>query len=69
MLRERANAVLGRYQDIRADLDKRKKESRSLKRQFDSVTEYIDVLSEFLEKLKRKTAGYEYTIYKGGPSD
>jgi hypothetical protein len=32
ILRERANAVLGRYQRIRADLEKRKKESRNLRR-------------------------------------
>jgi hypothetical protein len=32
MLRERANAVLGRCQRIRADLEKRKEESRSLRR-------------------------------------
>jgi hypothetical protein len=32
ILRERATIVLGRYRDMRADLDKRKKKSRSLRR-------------------------------------
>jgi hypothetical protein len=58
--------MLGRYQGIRADLEKYKKKSRSLRRQFDSVTEHVDVLTEFLEKLRNKTAGYEYAIYRGG---
>jgi hypothetical protein len=43
-------------------LDERKEKSRNLRRQFDSVTEYVDVLTEFLEKLRRKTTGYEYAI-------
>jgi hypothetical protein len=68
ILRERANAVLGRCQEIKADLDERKKESRNLRRQFDSVTEHVDVLTEFLEKLRRKTTGYEYAICGGGSS-
>jgi hypothetical protein len=54
---------------MRADLDERKKESRSLRRQFDSVTEYVDVLSKFLKKLRSRTAGYEYAIYKEGPGN
>jgi hypothetical protein len=54
---------------MRVDLDKYKKESRSLRRQFDNIIEYIDVLSEFLEKLRSKTAGYEYAIYGGGPNN
>jgi hypothetical protein len=66
MLRERANTVLERYREIKADLAERKEKSRSLRRQFDSVIEHVDVLSEFLEKLRDKTAGYEYTIYGGG---
>jgi hypothetical protein len=57
--------VLGRYQEIKADLDERKEESRTLRRQFDSVTEHVDVLTEFLEKLRSKTAGYECAICKG----
>jgi hypothetical protein len=63
ILRERANTVLGRCQEIRADLKERKEKSRSLRRQFDSVTEHVDVLTEFLEKLRSKTVGYEYAIY------
>jgi hypothetical protein len=55
--------VLERYQEIKTDLNERKKESRSLRRQFDSVTEYVDVLTEFLEKLRSKTVGYECAIY------
>jgi cyclopropane fatty-acyl-phospholipid synthase-like methyltransferase len=66
ILRERANTVLRRYQRIRADLEEHKEESRSLRRQFNSVTEHVDVLTEFLEKLRDKTAGYECAIYRGG---
>jgi Asp-tRNA(Asn)/Glu-tRNA(Gln) amidotransferase C subunit len=51
---------------MRADLEERKEESRSLRRQFDSVTEHVDVLTEFLEKLRNKTAGYECAICGGG---
>jgi hypothetical protein len=51
---------------MRADLKEYKEESRSLRRQFDSVTEHVDVLTEFLEKLRNKTTGYEYTICGGG---
>jgi hypothetical protein len=69
IFRERVNAVLGRYRDIRVDLEERKKENRSLQRQFDSVIKYIDVVSEFLEKLRSRTAGYEYAIYRGGPNN
>jgi hypothetical protein len=65
ILRERANTVLGRYQGIKADLDERKKESKNLRRQFNSVTEYVDVLTKFLEKLRSKTAGHKYAIYRG----
>jgi hypothetical protein len=51
---------------MRVNLEERKEESRSLRRQFDSVTEYVDILTEFLEKLRDKTAGYEYAICGGG---
>jgi hypothetical protein len=66
MLRERANAVLGRCWEIKKDLKERREESRSLRRQFDSVIEHVNILFEFLEKLRNKTAGYKYTIYSGG---
>jgi hypothetical protein len=59
ILRERVNAVLGRCQRMRADLEERKEESRSLRRQFDNVTEHVDILTKFLEKLRNKT------IYRG----
>jgi hypothetical protein len=55
MLQERANAVLQRCRDIKEDISERREESRSLRRQFDSVTEHVDVLTEFLEKLRGKT--------------
>jgi hypothetical protein len=66
MLRERANAVLERYKEIKKDLKERRKESRSLRRQFDSVIKHVDILSEFLEKLRNKIVGYECAIYGGG---
>jgi hypothetical protein len=69
ILRERTNAVLGRCREIRADLNERKKKSKSLRRQFDSITEHIDIFIKFLEKLRSKTAGYKYVIYKGGPNN
>jgi hypothetical protein len=66
ILRERVNTVLGRCKEIKKDLEERRKESRSLRRQFNSVTEYVDILSEFLEKLRNKIVGYECAIYGGG---
>jgi hypothetical protein len=50
---------------MREDLLERREESRSLRRQFNSVSEHVDVLTEFLEKLRNKTAGYEYAICRG----
>jgi hypothetical protein len=69
MFRERANAVFIRYRDIRVDLDERKEESKSLRRQFDSIIEYVNILLKFLEKLRSRIAGYEYAIYKGKPNN
>jgi hypothetical protein len=66
MFRERANAVLGRCREIKEDLKERREKSRSLRRQFDSIIEHVDILSEFLEKLRNKTVGYECVIYRGG---
>lgn len=37
------------------NLRERKDENSALRRQFDSVIEYVDVLTEFLEKLRAKT--------------
>jgi hypothetical protein len=64
MLQERANAVLQRCRNIKEDISKRRKESRSLRRQFDSVTEYVDMLTEFLKKLRTKTPVNGCVIYR-----
>jgi len=55
MLKERTQASLQRNRDMMADLEERRNESRSLRDQFDSITEHVDVLTDFLEKLKTKT--------------
>jgi hypothetical protein len=55
MLRERANAALQRNMGIIMNLRHRRGENQDLRQQLDTVIEYVDILSGFLEILKEKT--------------
>lgn len=44
------------------DLETRKNENTALSRQLDTVTEYIDILSGFLEDLRERSRVNGYTL-------